>query len=137
MDKRKREYMEKLDSIYKVVQQSSSKGISAIEIARELKKPDSYRTTVHRYLNTLELMGKVYSQKGLWFPIDAKQKTIRDLPSEIEAEAERIKEDYINKKIEEADRRLYLLLKTEISALELPEDLRGELNSLISEYNEK
>jgi hypothetical protein len=74
MDKRKLEYMEKLNSIYKVVLQSSPKGISAIDIAKQLIKekqlkttPEKYRTTVHRYLNTLELMGKVYSQKGLWF----------------------------------------------------------------------
>jgi len=74
MDKRKRDFMENLNSIYKVVLQSSSKGISAYEIAKRIIKekqldttPEKYRTTVHRYLNTLELMGKVYSEKGLWF----------------------------------------------------------------------
>jgi len=137
MDKRKREFMEKLDSIYKIVQQSSTTGISAVKIAEKLGKPPSYRTTVHRYLNTLEFMGKVYSEKGLWFPKNAKQTTIRDLFSEIRAEVERIKEDFINKNIESANRRLYLLLKTELPALELPNDLRGELNSLTSEYEEK
>jgi hypothetical protein len=65
-DKRKREFMEKLESCYKVVQQSSAKGIgiSAVEVAEQL---GVHRTTAHSYLNTLEFMGKVYSQKGLWF----------------------------------------------------------------------
>jgi predicted transcriptional regulator len=63
-NKRKRELMENLDRCYKVVLQSSSKGISAVEIAREL---GVHRTTVHNYLNTLELMGKVSSEHGLWY----------------------------------------------------------------------
>jgi len=65
-EKRKREFMEKLDSCYSVVQQSSAKGkgISAREVAEKLK---IHRTTAHTYLNTLELMGKVYSEKGLWY----------------------------------------------------------------------
>ncbi|MEM2104516.1 MAG: hypothetical protein QW717_06480 [Candidatus Bathyarchaeia archaeon] len=75
MDKKKHEYMEKLDSIYKVVQQSST-GISAVGIAKKLGKPESYRTTVHRYLNTLELMGKVYSEKGLWYAKEPKENSI-------------------------------------------------------------
>lgn len=82
MDKRKRQFMEKLDSIYKVVQQSSPKGISAIEIAKRLGRPESYRTTVHRYLNTLELMEKVRNEKGLWFPKEPKENSI--LGKEIE-----------------------------------------------------
>jgi Mn-dependent DtxR family transcriptional regulator len=63
-DKRKRELMDNLDRCYKVVLQSSSKGISAVGIASEL---GVHRTTVHNYLNTLELMGKVYSEHGFWY----------------------------------------------------------------------
>lgn len=63
-EKRKREFMEKLDSCYSVVQQSSAKGISAKEVAEKL---GIHRTTAHSYLNTLELMGKVFSEKGLWY----------------------------------------------------------------------
>jgi len=66
--------MEKLDSIYKIVLQSSSKGISAYEIAKQIiaknqlkTTPEKYRTTIHRYLNTLELIGKIYNEKGLWY----------------------------------------------------------------------
>jgi len=63
LDKRKRKMMENLDRCYKVVQQSRT-GTSAIKVAEELK---IHRTTAHSYLNTLELMGKVYSEKGLWY----------------------------------------------------------------------
>ena len=133
MSLEKRELMEKLDSCYRVVQQSST-GISAIKIAEKLK---IHRTTVHRYLNILELMGKVRSEKGLWFPVNAKQTTIRDLPSEIRAEAERIKEEYVNGKFTSADRRLYLLITTQIENLELPQDLESELKSLKNEYDRR
>lgn len=63
--------MENLDRCDKVVQQSSAKGISAIEIAEKL---NVHRTTVHSYLNTLELAGKVYSEHGLWYPKETKGK---------------------------------------------------------------
>jgi hypothetical protein len=67
-DKRKRELMENLDRCYKVVQQNSE-GISAIEIAKKL---GVHRTTVHGYLNILELMGKVRSEHGEWHPKESK-----------------------------------------------------------------
>lgn len=63
-DKRKRKMMENLDRCYKVVQQSRT-GINAVDIAKKL---NVHRTTAHSYLNSLELMGKVYSQHGLWYP---------------------------------------------------------------------
>ena len=63
-NKRKHEFTENLNRCYNVVLQSSSKGISAVDIAKQL---GVHRTTVHSYLNTLELMGKVYSEHGLWF----------------------------------------------------------------------
>jgi predicted ArsR family transcriptional regulator len=94
-DKRKHEFMEKLDSCYKIVQQSSAKGkgISAVEIADQLGK---HRTTVHSYLNSLEFMGKVYSEKGLWYAKDIKEDSIKEkeieltieLPTEDEDERE-------------------------------------------------
>ncbi len=66
--------METLDRIYKLVQQSSS-GISAIAIAKKLKPggEKDYRTTVHRHLNSLELMGKVRDEHGLWFDAEKPQ----------------------------------------------------------------
>jgi len=55
--------MDNLDSCYKVVQQSSAKGISADDIAEKL---GVHRTTAYNYLNSLELMGKVYNEHGSW-----------------------------------------------------------------------
>jgi predicted ArsR family transcriptional regulator len=81
-DKRKREFMEKLDSCYKVVQQSSAKrkGISAVEIAEQL---GVHRTTVHSYLNSLEFMGKVYNEHGLWYAKDVKEDSIKEKEIEL------------------------------------------------------
>ena len=59
--------------------QSSAKGISAVEIARKL---GIHRTTVHGYLNSLELMGKVYSERGTWRAKTGEQ-TIRPLEKEV------------------------------------------------------
>jgi len=61
------------------VQQSSTKGISAVEIAKKLGK---HRTTVHGYLTTLEYMGKVESKHGLWYAKTGVQ-TIKPLEKEI------------------------------------------------------
>lgn len=58
--------MENCDSIYNVVLQSSTIGISAVEIAHKLGKNDDYRTTVTRHLNILEGKGAVRSDKGKW-----------------------------------------------------------------------
>lgn len=69
-DKRKRKYTENLERCYKIVQQSRT-GVRAVEVAEKL---DVHRTTAHSYLNTLELMGKVYSEHGLWYPKEAKTK---------------------------------------------------------------
>lgn len=56
--------MVNLDKCYSLVQQSSAKGgINAKDIAKKL---GMHRTTVHRHLTSLELMGKVESQRGLW-----------------------------------------------------------------------
>ncbi len=84
-EKRKREFMEKLNSCYSVVQQSSAKGkgISAVEIAEKL---NLHRTTVHSYLNTLELMGKVYSEKGLWYAKRVKEDSIKEKEIELTIE---------------------------------------------------
>jgi len=62
--KRKREYIENLDRCYKVVQQSRT-GINAVDVGKKINK---HRATVHTYLNSLELMEKVYSEHGLWYP---------------------------------------------------------------------
>ena len=73
------EYMKKLDRCYKMVLQSSAKGISAVEIARKLS---IHRTTVHKYLNSLELMGKVENEHGTWHAKTGEQ-TIKPLEKEI------------------------------------------------------
>ena len=69
----------KLDRCYKVVLQSSPKGIRVDEIKGKL---DVHRTTVYSYLNSLELMGKVESHQGLWKAKTGEQ-TIQPLEKEI------------------------------------------------------
>jgi len=73
------ETMEKLDKCYKVVPQSSAKGISADEVAKKL---GVHRTTAYSYLNSLELMGKVENQHGTWHAKTGEQ-TIKPLEKEI------------------------------------------------------
>jgi hypothetical protein len=55
--------MERREKIYKMVLQSSTKGIRAIEIANKLQ---IHKTMVYRDLNTLNLMGQVESDQGIW-----------------------------------------------------------------------
>ena len=74
------ETMNKLDKCYNVVLQSSAKGgISAVEIAKKL---GVHRTTVHGYLNSLELMGKVENEHGTWH-VKTGEQTIEPLEKEI------------------------------------------------------
>ena len=70
--------MKKMDKCYNVVLQSST-GISAADIAKKL---GIHRTTVHGYLNSLELMGKVESQHGTWHAKTGEQ-TIKPMEKEI------------------------------------------------------
>ncbi|MHC3128807.1 MAG: hypothetical protein IBV52_01855 [Candidatus Bathyarchaeota archaeon] len=75
------ETMLKLDSCYKLVQQSSAKGgIRAVELEEKL---GVHKTTVYDRLRSLELMGKVYSDQGLWKATTGEQ-TIKPLEKEIE-----------------------------------------------------
>ena len=73
------ELMANLDRCYNLVQQSSAKGISAIELAKKLGK---HRTTIHSYLNTLDYTGRVENRNGLWYPKTGAQ-TIKPLEKEI------------------------------------------------------
>jgi DNA-binding protein YbaB len=73
------EFTKNLDRCYSIVLQNSAKGISAVEISEKLGK---HRTTVHSYLNTLEYMGKVYSEHGTWHAKTGEQ-TIKPLEREI------------------------------------------------------
>ena len=73
------EAMKKLDRCYNVVRQSSAKGIRADEVAEKLRV---HRTTVYGYLNSLELMGKVENEHGLWHAKTGEQ-TIIPLEKEI------------------------------------------------------
>jgi hypothetical protein len=77
--KKDHELMENLDKCFNLVQQNSTKGISAIELAKKL---DKHRTTIHGYLSHLELIGKVERQRGLWFP-KTSEHTIKPLEKEI------------------------------------------------------
>jgi sugar-specific transcriptional regulator TrmB len=71
--------MKKLDKCYRVVLQSSAKGMKADEIAGKL---GIHRTTVYDYLNSLRLMGKVESDQGIWRAKTGEQ-TIKPLEKEI------------------------------------------------------
>jgi len=73
------ESMRNLDRCYNAVLQSHAKGISAVEIAKQIGK---HRATVHTYLVTLELMGKVKSQQGVWYETTREQ-TNKHLEKEI------------------------------------------------------
>ena len=83
--------MEKLDSCYKLVQQSSDKGgIRAVEFA---EKMGVHKTTVYDLLRSLELVGKVYSNQGLWNAKTGEQ-TIKPLEKEIVIELPIPKKDW-------------------------------------------
>ena len=62
-NQKRHEYMKNLDKCYNVVRQSSAKRMSAVEIAKQL---GIHKTTVHGYLNSLELKGKVENEHGTW-----------------------------------------------------------------------
>jgi hypothetical protein len=76
------ELMKNLDRCYDAVLLSSTKGISAVEIS---KKIGMHKTMVHRNLNTLELMGRVESQHGVW-RVKTGEQTIRPSEKEIAIE---------------------------------------------------
>jgi hypothetical protein len=71
--------MERRDKIYNMVLQSSTKGIRAIEIANKLQ---IHKTMVYRDLNTLNLMGQVESDQGIWHAKTGEQ-TLQPLEKEI------------------------------------------------------
>jgi hypothetical protein len=71
--------MEKLDTCYKIVQQSGAKGLRTIEIARKL---GVHRSTAYKHLNSLELMGKVENKHGIWYS-KTEEQTIKPLEKEI------------------------------------------------------
>jgi len=81
-NKKDHEYMENLDKSYNIVLQSSTKGMRAVEIARKL---GIHRATAHRYLVSLELMGKVEDDRGIWRAKTGEQ-TIKPLEKEIAIE---------------------------------------------------
>jgi len=71
--------MTKLDKCYKVVLQSSAKGIHVDEIGEKL---GVHRTTVYSYLNSLGFKGKVESDHGIW-RVKTGEQTIKPLEKEI------------------------------------------------------
>jgi hypothetical protein len=84
------ESMEKLDKCYKVVQQNSARGISADAVARRLSV---HRTTAYKYLNSLELMGKVENKQGTWRATTGEE-TIKPLEKEIVIELPMPKDEW-------------------------------------------
>ena len=88
--KRYHERMMKLDECYNVLPQNSAKGMSAADIAEKLGKD---RSTVHRYLNSLEQRGRVENSHGLWFAKTGEQ-TIQPLEKEIVIELPISKNDW-------------------------------------------
>ncbi len=89
-NKKDHEYMENLDRSYNIVLQSSTKGMRAIEVARKL---GVHRATAHRYLVSLELMGKVEDDRGIWRARTGDQ-TIKPLEKEIVIELPLPKKDW-------------------------------------------
>ncbi len=75
--KKDHDFKESLEKCFIIVQQSSTRGISAVEIAKKL---GVHRTTVHGYLNTLEYRGKVKNQHGTW------RATMEEHPKPLEKE---------------------------------------------------
>ena len=78
-NRKHRKSMERMDKIYNIVPQSSTKGIRAVEIASKL---NIHKTVVYRDLNSLYLMGKVESDQGIW-RAKAGEQTIKPLEKEI------------------------------------------------------
>ena len=78
-DKRDVESTKNLNRCYNVVLQSSTKGISAIDIAKQLHL---HKTTIHKYLKTLEYMGKVENEQGI-YRVKKGEHTIQPLEKEI------------------------------------------------------
>jgi hypothetical protein len=88
--KKDHQSMDNLEQCFRLVQQSSAKGISAIEISEKLGK---HRTTIHGYLTTLSYTGRVESRNGLWYPKTGQQ-TIMPLEKEIVIELPMPKEKW-------------------------------------------
>ena len=144
--------MKNLEKCYNTVLQSSARGISAVEISRKMGK---HRTTVHSYLNTLEYMGRVYSEHGIWYAKTGEQ-TIKPLEKEIVIELpipkkewqriamlEALAEDFDNAKLETANiYRISLEKFRETRTIRIKgknvDDLDLEkLGNLIQQANEK
>ncbi|MCD6241839.1 HTH domain-containing protein [Candidatus Bathyarchaeota archaeon] len=145
--KSKRKFMDNLERCYKLLQQSSSKGIRAVEVASKL---GVHRTTAHSYLNTLELMGKVYSEHGLWYAKDRKDESIGEkeieltikLPPLDEEERQREAElRYIAEKYGLESLKLRLKFLEELRTIKIKgkniEDIKEQLPKLIIETLEK
>ena len=75
--KKDHDFKENLEKCFNIVRQSSTRGISAVEVAEKL---DMHRTTVHGYLNTLEYRGRVENQHGTW------RATMEEHPKPLEKE---------------------------------------------------
>ena len=121
-NKKHHEFTKNLDKCYNIVLQSSAKGIRAVEISKKLGK---HRTTVHSYLNTLEYMGKVYSEHGIWHA-KTEEQTIKHLEKEIIIELPIPKNEWRQIAFLEAQAKEFERLKFPI----LAEDIRIVLEKL-------
>ena len=122
--KSKRKFMDNLERCYKIVQQSSSKGIRAIEVAERL---GVHRTTAHSYLNTLELMGKVYSEHGLWYAKESKDESIGEKEIELTIELPPLDEDEVET---EAELRTILAIYPHLKSLKAYLEAKKELRTI-------
>ena len=108
--------MEKLDKVDKLLRQFPH-GARAVELARKMGVS---RSAVYDYLNSLEARGKAYSEHGLWYPKKPDQNGSetqdRSAETEFSADKNRIKEDYVNNRIEQAYKRTIILVnKSKVS----------------------
>ena len=94
-----------------MVLQSSTKGISAVDIAKQLHL---HKTTVHKYLKTLEYMGKVENGQGI-YRVKKGEHTIQPLEKEIVIELPMPKDQW---------QRMALLesMAKDWEGMDLPED---------------
>jgi DNA-binding transcriptional ArsR family regulator len=117
-----------LERCYKVVQQSGTEGIRAIEIAEKLGID---RTTVHRHLTRLDLRAKVESRNGRWF-LKTIEQAIKLLEKELVIELPMPKSEWRRMAILEAQAKRFerLRLPEIAEAIWIPRDKLRETRTI-------
>ena len=102
--------MENLDKLEKLLRQFPH-GARAAELA---EKMGVSRSSIYDYLNSLVARGKARNENGLWYStalVQSKpEKQAQSAETEFIADRNRIKEDYVNGRIQQAYRRTILLV---------------------------